>query len=79
MNPSKREGEIHDNDFVNGPRPTSYTRWSIENLNTHKRWIFMPSQAKRQEPYIRALKQLIFFPKKSWKDKRVKRTRSYAR
>ena len=82
MNPSKREGEIHDKDFttrttkVNG-HPTSYTKWSIENLNTHKWWIFMPSKEKRQQPYIKGLKVLIFFPKKSGRDKRVNTTRSY--
>ena len=42
MNPSNREVKIHDKDFtartttVNGPHPTSYTRWSVENLNTYK-------------------------------------------
>lgn len=77
MNPPKRWVEIHGKDFtattttINGPRPASYTRWSIENLNTHKQWTFMPSEPNRRKPCIGGLKVPICFQEKSCRDKIV--------
>jgi len=71
MNPPKRWVEIHGEDYtattttINGPRPASYTRWSIENLNTHKRWTFMPSEPNRRKPSIGVLKYLFAFKKRA--------------